>query len=66
MTLGLVLAARKTDPCEYSEVADKFRGMFEILLFLCIMYNMVVKVYQFRSFRRYIAAYGINKKLLIF
>ena len=52
MTLGLVLAARKTDPCDYSEVADKFRGMFEILLFLCIMYNMLVKVFQFRSFRR--------------
>ena len=48
MTLALVLAARKADPREYDEGVDIFRGICEVLLFLCIMYNVLVEVYQFK------------------
>ena len=48
MTLALVLAARKTDPREYDEGIDKFRGVCEAFLFLCIIYNVFVEVYQFK------------------
>jgi len=48
MTTALVLAARKTNPHEYDEGVDILRGMCEALLFLCIMYNVFVEVYQLK------------------
>lgn len=54
MTLALVLAARKQDPNDYNEGVDKFRGMCEVLLFLCVMYNVCKEVYKLN---RYIHAY---------
>ena len=50
MTSTLVLAARKTNPREYDEGVDIFRGMCEVLLFLCIMYNVFGEVYQLKRF----------------
>ena len=48
MTLTLVLAARKTDPNEYDEGIDIFRGICEVLFSLSVMYNVFVEVYQFK------------------
>ena len=46
MTLALVLAARKTDPREYDEGIDKFRGVCEVLLSFFVIYNFLEEVYQ--------------------
>ena len=50
MTLALILAARKSDPREYDEGVDILRGICEVLLFLCIMYNVFVETYQLKRF----------------
>ena len=48
MTSALVLAARKTDPRKYDEGVDIFRGICEAVLVLCILYNVLVELYQFK------------------
>ena len=48
MTSAFVLAARKTDPREYDEGVDIFRGICEAILVLCITYNVFVEVYQLK------------------
>ena len=47
MTTALVLAAQKADPHEYDEGVDILR---EVFLFLCTMYNVLVKAYQFKKY----------------
>ena len=46
MTSALVLAAKKTNPRDYDEGVDIFRGICEALFMLCIMYNVCVELYQ--------------------
>ena len=48
MTSALILAARKTDPREYDDGIDIFRGICEALFFLSIIYNACVEAYQFK------------------
>ena len=48
MTVALVLAARKLDPLYYDEGVDVFRGMCEVLLLLCIIYNALRETYHFK------------------
>ena len=48
MTSALILAARKTDPLEYDDGIDIFRGICEALFFLSIIYNACVEAYQFK------------------
>ena len=48
MTTALVLAAREMDPREYDEGVDIVRGICEALFFLCIMYNVLRELYQFK------------------
>ena len=50
MTTALVLAAQKADPREYDEGVDILRGICEVFLFLCTMYNVLVKAYQFKKY----------------
>ena len=54
MTTALVLAARKTDPHEYDEGVDKFRGICEALMFLAIMVNLFGEVHQLIRYIIYI------------
>ena len=62
MTTALVLAARKTDPREYDEGVDILRGIFEPLLFLCIIYNVFAEMFQFK---RYIEIFKQGSKHII-
>ena len=48
MTSALVLAARKTDPREYDDGIDIFRGICEVIFFLFIIYNACAEANQFK------------------
>ena len=50
MTIAFVLGARKSNPQEYDESVDIFRGINEALLAICIIYNLLVEIYQFKRY----------------
>ena len=61
MTLALVLAAKKSDPRDYNEDVDKFRGICEVILFLCILRNIFTEVYQLK---RYVELHLISNNII--
>ena len=50
MTVALVLAARKSDPLDYSEAVDIFHGTCEAVLFFFVMYNVCREGYQLKKY----------------
>ena len=50
MTLALVLAARKSDPLDYNEGIDIFRGLCEAVIFLFVIYNVCREGYQLKKY----------------
>ena len=46
LTLAIVLAARKSDPRQYDEPLDMFRGVCEAISMLIILYNGVSELIE--------------------
>ncbi|XP_065884791.1 transient receptor potential cation channel subfamily A member 1-like isoform X2 [Dysidea avara] len=60
MTLALILAARENDPSNYDDGVDIFRGICEAVLICCILYNVIVEIYQIKKHKWYYFADYFN------